>query len=78
LLLNPRAVGMGDIKLGLLLGAALGADVLSATLIGFLAIFPFALVLLARHGSAARRAAVPLGPFLALGTVATLLLQAPA
>ena len=78
LLLNPKAVGMGDVKLGLLLGAALGVQVVNAMLIGFLAIFPFALVLLARHGSAARRVAVPLGPFLALGTVATLLLQSPA
>jgi prepilin signal peptidase PulO-like enzyme (type II secretory pathway) len=34
---------------------------------------PVALVLLARHGTAARRATLPLGPFLAFGAVVVLL-----
>lgn len=78
LLLNRKAMGMGDIKLGLLLGGALGTAVLDALLIGFLAIVPVAVLLLARHGSAARRATLPLGPFLALGAIVVLLTQAPA
>jgi len=78
LALNPKAMGMGDVKLGLLLGGALGTAVLDALLIGFLTTVPVALVLLARHGSAARRATLPLGPFLAFGAIVVLLTQAPA
>lgn len=78
LALNPKAMGMGDVKLGLLLGGALGTAVLDALLIGFLAIVPVALALLARHGSAARRATLPLGPFLAFGAIVVLLTQAAA
>jgi prepilin signal peptidase PulO-like enzyme (type II secretory pathway) len=36
-----------------------------------------AVVLLARHGPQARRRAIPFGPFLAFGTIATLLVLAP-
>jgi leader peptidase (prepilin peptidase) / N-methyltransferase len=74
LLVHPAGLGMGDVKLALLLGAALGSAVIAALLIGFLAAAAYALVLLARHGIAARRQTIPLGPFLALGGVAALLL----
>jgi prepilin signal peptidase PulO-like enzyme (type II secretory pathway) len=40
--------------------------------IGFFAAFVPAFVLLVRRGSAARKQAIPLGPFLALGAVVTL------
>jgi leader peptidase (prepilin peptidase)/N-methyltransferase len=70
----PGALGMGDVKLGLLLGATLGSAVVSALLVGFLAAAIFALALLARHGLGARRRTIPLGPFLALGGIAALLL----
>ena len=36
-LIRPGAMGMGDVKLAVLLGAALGRDVLSALTIGFVA-----------------------------------------
>lgn len=78
LLLNPRAIGLGDVKLGLLIGAATGSAVPDALVIGGLALVPFALAMLARHGSAARKATLPLGPFLAFGTIVVLMLQAPA
>lgn len=78
-LLRPAGLGMGDVKLTLLLGAALGRSVLPAILAGFVAIWPVALYLLVRHGSAARRRALPLGPALALGAaVMTLAAGAPA
>ena len=64
---------MGDVKLGALLGAALGQEVLSALMLGFLAVVPFALVLLVRRGAAARRSTLPLGPFLAFGAAVALL-----
>ena len=71
----PAGMGMGDVKLMLLLGAALGWDVVQATVIAFLLVVPAALWLLARHGRAARRATVPFGPFLAAGALVVLLLS---
>jgi leader peptidase (prepilin peptidase) / N-methyltransferase len=65
----PKGMGMGDVKLALLLGAALGLGVLVALFAGFVAGAVPAVVLLVRHGSAARKRAIPLGPFLALGGV---------
>ncbi|MDP9293905.1 MAG: A24 family peptidase [Actinomycetota bacterium] len=66
-LIRPGAVGMGDVKLAALLGAALGANVVGALLLGFLATTPVTLAMLARRGTAARKATIPLAPFLALG-----------
>jgi leader peptidase (prepilin peptidase) / N-methyltransferase len=67
-------VGMGDVKLMLLLGAALGSAVITALLVGSVAAAAYAVLLLAREGSAARRTAFPLGPFLVLGALVALLL----
>jgi Flp pilus assembly protein protease CpaA len=72
-ILDRRAVGMGDVKLAALLGAALGVRVLSALLIGAFAVVPVAVVLLVRSGRAARGTAIPFVPFLALGAAAVLL-----
>ena len=65
----PAGMGMGDVKLALLMGAMLGRTVPVALMAGmFLALVPSA-VLLARHGTAARKMGIPFGPFLALGSV---------
>jgi leader peptidase (prepilin peptidase)/N-methyltransferase len=68
----PRGMGMGDVKLALLMGAALGKPVVVAMMLGMLSALVVAVALLARHGSAARKMAIPFGPFLALGSVAAL------
>jgi leader peptidase (prepilin peptidase)/N-methyltransferase len=68
----PKGLGMGDVKLALLLGAMLGRNVFAALLLGFLAGMVPTLVLLVRHGSRARKMAIPLAPFLALGAVIAL------
>jgi leader peptidase (prepilin peptidase)/N-methyltransferase len=68
----PKGLGMGDVKLALLLGAMLGAAVSVALLVGFLAALVPAVVLFARYGSAARKMAVPLVPFLSLGALVAL------
>lgn len=68
----PRGMGMGDVKLSVLLGAALGVPVIVGLFIGFIAAFLPAAALLIRHGAAARKRAIPLGPFLALGGVIAL------
>jgi leader peptidase (prepilin peptidase)/N-methyltransferase len=50
----------------------LGKLVVVALMIGMLAAFVPAVVLLVRHGSAARKMAIPFGPFLAFGAVVAL------
>jgi leader peptidase (prepilin peptidase)/N-methyltransferase len=72
LLAYPKGMGMGDVKLALLLGAALGQAVAVGMFIGMVAALLPAVVLLARHGLAARKAAIPFGPFLALGSIVAL------
>jgi leader peptidase (prepilin peptidase) / N-methyltransferase len=68
----PRGMGMGDVKLALLMGAMLGRTVPVAMMIGMIAALVPAVVLLSRHGSAARKMGIPFGPFLALGSVIAL------
>jgi leader peptidase (prepilin peptidase)/N-methyltransferase len=71
-LVYPPGMGMGDVKLAAFLGAGLGAAVAVALFVGFLAALVPSAVLLARYGRAARKKAIPLGPFLALGGVVAL------
>jgi leader peptidase (prepilin peptidase)/N-methyltransferase len=71
-LVYPRGLGMGDVKLSALLGAGLGISVVVAMFVGFFAAFVPAAILFARRGKDARTAAIPLGPFLALGGVVAL------
>lgn len=63
----PRGMGLGDVKLaatmGLFLGRAVGPAILVALLAGSLV----GLAMIARRGAAARKQAIPFGPFLALG-----------
>jgi len=68
----PQGLGMGDVKLSLLLGAGLGLPVVVAFFVGFFLAFVPAAVLLVRHGRAARRKAIPLWPFLTAGAVVAL------
>jgi leader peptidase (prepilin peptidase)/N-methyltransferase len=68
----PRGLGMGDVKLSGLLGAGLGVLVIVGMFIGFFVAFVPAAVLFVRHGREARKSAIPLGPFLALGGVVAL------
>jgi leader peptidase (prepilin peptidase)/N-methyltransferase len=68
----PAGMGMGDVKLALLLGAMLGGTLPVAMMIAMFAALIPAAVLLARHGSAARKMGIPFGPFLALGGAVTL------
>ena len=68
----PRGMGMGDVKLALLLGAFLGRNVAVGMMVGLLAALVPSLVLLATRGSAARKMAIPFAPFLAFGAVVAL------
>jgi leader peptidase (prepilin peptidase)/N-methyltransferase len=72
-LVYPRGMGMGDVKLAALMGLFLGASVVPALFVGIVlgALVGFGLML--RHGSEARKNAVPFGPFLAVGGLVGLL-----
>jgi len=65
----PGSIGMGDAKLGFLLGIALGAKTLGATMIAFAGLLVAALYVLATRGISARKDSLPFGPFLALGGI---------
>ena len=68
----PGGMGMGDVKLALLMGAVLGRTVPVALMAGMVLALVPSVVLLARHGSKARKMGIPFGPFLALGSVLAL------
>lgn len=69
----PAGMGMGDVKLAATMGLFLGRAVAPAILVALLAGSLVGLALIARHGSRARKMAIPFGPFLALGGVVGLL-----
>ena len=68
----PAGMGMGDVKLALLMGAALGRFVSVALFAGMIFALVPSVFLLARHGSSARKMGIPFAPFLALGSVVAL------
>lgn len=69
----PRGMGLGDVKLAATMGLFLGRDVGPALFVALLVGSLVGLALIARHGAAARKRAIPFGPFLALGGVVGLL-----
>jgi leader peptidase (prepilin peptidase)/N-methyltransferase len=68
-LVSPAGMGMGDVKLALLLGAALGRLVLLALLVGSIAAALVAAAIMLRRGWSARRSTIAFGPYLALGGI---------
>jgi leader peptidase (prepilin peptidase) / N-methyltransferase len=73
-MLRPGDLGMGDAKLMLLLGALLGKSVTVAVLFGFGLLAVVGLGLVAHEGRGALKRQLPLGPFLAAGTICALIL----
>lgn len=71
-LVYPGGMGLGDVKLALLLGAVLGASVVPALAVAFFAGALLGAVLLVRMGKQARKMAIPFGPFLAAGALVAL------
>ena len=68
-LVVPSGLGMGDAKLGFLLGLSLGSRTLSAMLATFAASFLAAVWILVRQGLSARKQTIPFGPYMALGGI---------
>jgi leader peptidase (prepilin peptidase)/N-methyltransferase len=68
-----RAMGFGDVKLGILIGLALGwPDILTALFIAFTAGMFWGLAAIAT-GKKSMKSYLPFGPFLAFGTIGTML-----
>ncbi|MTE20791.1 prepilin peptidase [Streptomyces sp. TRM43335] len=76
-LVNPRGMGLGDVKLAFPLGVALGWYGWGALLVGSFvglvlgAVYGMSLVVMGRAG---RKDAIPFGPFMSAGALAGLLL----
>jgi leader peptidase (prepilin peptidase) / N-methyltransferase len=74
-LISPRAFGMGDVKvlllLGVVLGRAVGFAIFVASFVGLL----FALAVLRRDGRGALKSTIPFGPALAVGGIVALLVD---
>lgn len=69
----PRGMGLGDVKLTATMGLFLGWAVAPAMLVALFTGSFVGLALIVRHGAAARKMAIPFGPFLALGGVVGML-----
>jgi leader peptidase (prepilin peptidase) / N-methyltransferase len=65
----PGSIGMGDAKLGLLIGLALGSQTFPAVEIALVCVLVVALWIVATQGAAARKKAIAFGPFLAFGAI---------
>jgi leader peptidase (prepilin peptidase) / N-methyltransferase len=69
----PRGIGLCDVKLAATMGLFLGRNVAPALFVALLAGSLVGLAMIARYGAAARKRAIPFGPFLAFGGVVGLL-----
>jgi leader peptidase (prepilin peptidase)/N-methyltransferase len=76
-IVRPGGMGMGDVKLALLLGVAVGRTVPLAIIVALLAALVPSVALLVRHGARGRTMGIPFAPFLALGGVIALIAGAP-
>lgn len=73
----PAGLGMGDVKLVLLIGATLGSSILAGLVIGTLAGGVAGTVLLLRRGDGRRGRTMAYAPFLCFGAIVVLLLLRP-
>jgi leader peptidase (prepilin peptidase)/N-methyltransferase len=70
-LISPRGMGMGDVKLSLMVGAFLVRNTVSALFLGFLlgSIYGISLIIVKRKKL---KQAIPFGPFISLGSIISL------
>jgi leader peptidase (prepilin peptidase)/N-methyltransferase len=70
---SPAGMGLGDVKMALMIGLGTGRYAFVALFAGFCASTALSAVLIARGGRKALKSSFPFGPFLAFGTVVALL-----
>jgi leader peptidase (prepilin peptidase) / N-methyltransferase len=71
--ISRNGMGLGDVKMALMIGLGTGRFAFVALFTGFMASTALSAYLLMRWGRKARKATFPFGPFLAFGTVIALL-----
>lgn len=71
--LSRGGLGMGDVKLVGLLGAALGGTLVPALIVGTTASAVVCAAIIGKYGAEGRKRTIPLGPFLAAGAAAAVL-----
>src|SRR5690349_9245935 len=71
--ISPNGMGLGDVKMALMIGLGTGRYAFVALLSGFVASTMLSAYLFATRGREARKATFPFGPFLAIGAVVALL-----
>jgi leader peptidase (prepilin peptidase)/N-methyltransferase len=74
-LIRPEGMGLGDVKLAGVLGVYLGVAVIAAMVVAFAAGSVVGVVLIARHGWAARTRTIAFAPCLALGGAVAMALE---
>ena len=72
-LMRPEALGMGDVKLALLLVLGLDGRAVVALLVALALAAGFGLLLLVRFGRTAASSKLPLAPFFAAGALIALI-----
>lgn len=76
-ILKKESIGFGDVKLGLILGGFLGMELsVLALYLSFMSAAVIVITMFIR-GNARRGMKIPFGPYLAIGTLATLLTNIP-
>lgn len=73
-LIHPAGMGMGDVKLGGVMGLYLGLSVAPGLFVAFLAGSVVGIGIMLRHRAEGRKRGIPFGPFLALGGLVALLI----
>ena len=69
----PAALGMGDVKLALLIVLGLDGDALHALALGLILAALAGVALIIRHGRTAWRTSLPMAPFLVVGALLTVI-----
>jgi leader peptidase (prepilin peptidase)/N-methyltransferase len=70
---SPAGMGLGDVKMALMIGLGTGRYAFVALFAGFCASTALSAFLIAKGGRKALKSSFPFGPFLAFGTVVALL-----
>ena len=76
-ILKKESIGFGDVKLGLILGGFLGMELSVLALYLSFVSSAFIVITTIARGNAGRGTKIPFGPYLAIGTLATLLTNLP-
>jgi leader peptidase (prepilin peptidase)/N-methyltransferase len=72
-IIYPAGMGLGDVKLALMLGAFLGSAVAPGLFLGFLLSAVLSVAILVKHGRKGGKVGIPFGPFMAAGAILGLL-----